>query len=88
MDNTNPAFTADELESALLDALAIAEEHGTSIETKLAAFGLNHEDVREMLTERWQAHAPQFEPEKPHLLFVQGYTEGMMTALRLMRGRG
>lgn len=49
------------------------------VERQLQALGLDPAEVRRMLHERWEQYEPQFDPEQPWLLFVQGFTEGLMT---------
>lgn len=77
-------ITADQLFDALDDALArIHEWDGGSVTDKLAAFGLDAEAVRQLLEQRWLAHGKTFEGAEAHLLFVQGFVEGLVTGMQL-----
>lgn len=73
---------ADEVWAALEDAIAIAHEFdGAPLADKLAAFGLEIEVVREVITERWgQARA---EGRTDPIAFAQGFAEGLITGRTL-----
>ena len=76
-------ITTEELFDAFNHALArIHEFDGGGVEAKLAAFGLDAESVRQLLEERWVAHRGQFEGAS-HVVFVQGFVEGLVTGLQL-----
>ncbi len=76
-------ITTEQLFDAFNHALArIHEFDGAGVETKLAAFGLDSESVRQLLEERWIAHQGQFEGAS-HVVFVQGFVEGLVTGLQL-----
>lgn len=49
------------------------------VERQLQALGLDPEHVRRVIHERWAQYEPLFDAERPWLLFVQGFTEGLMT---------
>lgn len=84
------AISNDELFEALDYACAIAQEwdgEPGKVKAQLEALGLDPEAVRELLHERWEKYAPLFDPANPHLLFVQGFTEGLMTGAVLRRSQ-
>lgn len=75
-----------ELLEALDDACAVAHEFdGAGIDEKLAAFGLNGDDVREVLAERWEEYRRFHigEADRDHRLFIQGFVEGLITGKKL-----
>lgn len=83
-----PPITVDEMMEAFDYACAIREEwRGASIEDMLRAFGLDPDTVREVLEDRWAKYEDLFDPARPELLFVQGWTEATMMMLMLDRGR-
>lgn len=78
--------TKEELLRALDDACAIAHEwDGEGISAKLAAFGLDALDVGEVLAERWEEYRKfhQGDDDRDHLLFIQGFVEGLITGKKL-----
>lgn len=82
-------ITRADLFDAFNHAVArIHEWDGAGVEAKLAAFGLQIDDVVDLLRDRWEQHQPLADPEQPHLLFVQGFTEGLITGLQLSRREG
>lgn len=52
------------------------------------ALGLEPESVRELLHERWDTYKHLFDPNEPHLLFIQGWIEGLMTGCGIRRRKG
>lgn len=83
------AISNDELFEALDYACAIAQEWDGKkpgkINAQLEALGLDPDAVRELVQERWEKYEPLFDADAPHLLFVQGFTEGLMTGAVLRR---
>lgn len=73
--------TEEELYAALDDALTLASEfQGASLEMKLAAFGLDSEDVRRLLQDRAETVAPT-----DRAAFAQGFGEGLIAGVALSR---
>lgn len=76
----------DDLVRAFDDTIAIAREwDGGSLEDKLAQFGLQQEDVRDVLTERWETYRHQYDPEQPEIMFVQIGLECLLAGTKLRR---
>lgn len=82
-DDTN----TNELFCALDDAIAIAHEwDGAGIAAKLQAFGLDPEEVAEVLRERIEAYRDEFSEGEPDVAFTQGFVEGLITGRKLDQG--
>lgn len=80
--------TREDIYEALDYAIAIAEEHAGGphkIKSQLEALGLDPEGVRDFLYDRWEVYKGLFDPDQPHLLFVQGATEALMVGAVLRR---
>lgn len=76
-------LTREQLFEALDDALALAHEFdGAGLEAKLAAFGLDMEDVADALKDRWEDNVSGREGGQA---FVSGFTEGLITGVMLLR---
>lgn len=84
------AITRDDLFEALDYACAIAQEwdgEEGKVRAQLEALGLDPDAVRELLHDRWEKYEHLFDASQPHLIFVQGFTEGLMTGAVLRRSR-
>lgn len=73
-----------DLERAFEDSIAVSKEFdGAPIEEKLAAQGLDAQDVASVLGERYRAYLPLFDPDAPEVFFVQAMLEGLLAGKRL-----
>jgi hypothetical protein len=73
-----------ELDAAIDDVIAVSQEHReTGIAAKLAAVGLEMEDVQRVVARRWADYA-ESDPTAEQA-FTQGYTEALMVAFPLAR---
>lgn len=83
-----PANGASRLLEALDDGLAVAHEwDGAAITTRLAAVGLDAEDVRVALEARWEIYAESSEStlsENEMVAFVRGWTEGLLAGVKVV----
>lgn len=77
--------TADELFQALDDALVLCEEFaGADMAIKLQAFGLNVDEVKAELQARL-AEVRYMYDQEPHVLYTQGFMEGILAGVQLVR---
>lgn len=77
-------ITREQLFAALDHAVSrVREWEGAGVDSKLAVFGLDVDDVGDLLDDRWRAYEQLVNPDEPHLLFVQGFIEGIVTGLQL-----
>lgn len=74
-------ITRDELFDALYDALGKVHEWD-EIDDKLAVFGLDTDDVHDLLDRRWRDYLVDGVNES-HVEFVRGFVEGLLTGLQL-----
>lgn len=66
------------------DAVAVLQEFdGAPIDEKLAVFGVDASEMREVLEQRWEVYRHGYDPEQPHLVFVQALVEGLLAGLFL-----
>lgn len=66
------------------DAIAVLQEfEGAPIEEKLAVFGIEASEMRDVLAQRWAVYRHDFDPAQPHLVFVQALVEGLLAGLFL-----
>lgn len=76
---------------ALLDAVSLASEmDGAPVHEKLARFGLDADDVRDVLQERWETYRGTLDlPDDPEVIvrvmvmFVKAMIEGLLTGMLL-----
>lgn len=73
--------TRDQLFAALYDALGKVHEFD-ELDDKLAVFGLQTDDVHDLLNRRWQDYLRDGACSS-HVEFVRGFVEGLLTGLQL-----
>jgi hypothetical protein len=73
-------ITGEQLWTALHHALARVHEFD-DLTAKLGEFGLNADDVHDVLLERWQQYPEGRQPAIT--VFVRGFVEGLLTGLQL-----
>lgn len=77
-------ITRDQLFDALYDALGLVHEWD-SIADKLGVFGLDTDDVHDLLDRRWAQYLNSGADPKQANGFVRGFVEGILTGLQLGR---
>lgn len=78
---------AGQLSAAFDDAIAVLGEfEGAPIELKLERFGVDADELHEVLKERWATYAAGHDEKAPELTFVKGLVEGLLAGLYL-KGR-
>lgn len=81
-------ISVEEMVEAFDYATAVREEwKGAPIEDLLDALGFDAEALREVLEDRWAKYQHLFDAKNPHLIFVQGWCEGMMMLDQVRKGR-
>lgn len=84
-----PVADSSALWTALLDAVALASEmDGAPVHEKLARFGLDADDVRDVLQERWDTYratldVPPVILVQVQIMFVKAMIEGLLTGMLL-----
>lgn len=75
---------AEELNRALADAIAVAQEHqGEPIAERMARFGFEAGAVARVAAERWATYRPEFEGEGAEAAFTRAFVEALIAARRL-----